>query len=262
MSNARSVLHCLTLAAGFCAGSSHADCVDTVGLSAAEQEFHRRAHAALLSFLPPAPVAEGLWARDDAGLDAASINVCRGDKKPGNFSVTVSRKYVWPDPQKRMADATVTAKFSLNLPAFKEDAGDGSFAGNYGIPSPQRSAGLGVHNVTWEVAGSGWGVKAQTDALRSSVAAAVDRQRLQGLVGRPLPPVAESRALAKKLPPTQLVAAPAADQAPAGSAAAPQAAPAAVPVAPPAGGLPVPTSGDNVKDAVETVQKLRGFFGR
>lgn len=259
MSIARNVFRCLTLAAAFSATASHADCVDTVGLSAAEQDFHRRAQAALLSLLPPAPVADGLWSRDDAGLSAADINVCRGEKKPGNFSVAVSRKYVWPDPQKRMADATVTATLSLNVPGFKEGAGDGGFAGAYGSPSPQRSAGLKVGNATWEVSAGGWGVKAQTDALRSSVAAAIDRQRLQGLVGRPLPTVAESNAAAKKLPPTQLAAV-----TPAAPAAAtvPANAPPATDVQPAPTAPSIPASGDNVKDAVDAVQKLRGIFGR
>lgn len=254
MSSARNALRCLTLAAAFSAAASHADCVDTVGLTADERDFFRRAQAALVSLLPPAPVAERLWSKDH--LDAER-QVCVGDKKPGDFSVAVERKYVWPDPDNGSADATVTAKLTINAPSFEGVAGDGEFSGSYGTPSPQRSAGLKVGNATWEVAPGQWGRQTQIDALRSSVAAAIDRQRLQGLVGQPLPTVAESDAAARKLPPTKLVAVqPAA--VPAVATAPADAPPAAQPQSEPA----TPASGDTVKDAVEAARKLRGIFGR
>ncbi len=243
-------VRCLAIAAAcFYMSGAYADCVDTVGLNAAERDFYNRANGALESFLPPAPAEENLWSADGM-TNPENINVCKGDKKPGDFTVEVQRKYVWPDLKKHFADTVVTLTFSINARSFDKTLGDNS--GAYGSPSPTRSADLKVHNVTWNVSTTSivisaatYGVQAQQDSLRASIAAAVNLERLQGLVGRPLPAVAESEATAKKLPPTQLVT-------PARAAPAP--APASAPAA------PAPT--DTAKEAIDAVQKLRGLFGR
>lgn len=266
MSYVRSFARCLVVMACCYASASHADCVDTIGLNAAEMDFYKRAHAALKALLPLPPVAEGLWSRDGEMLD--NIWVCRTDKKIGNFVVTATRKYVWPDPQKRSADAAVTATYSINVPDFKDGPGDHDFSGAYGNPSPQRSAGLKVVNVTWVVSASGYGIKSQSDALRNSISGAIDRTRLQSLIGRTLPTLAESNAKANKLQPTQLVIpAPSEPAATAkdGGAAAPLSSSSAAPntLPTPAGALPAPPRQDNqVQDALDTVNKLRGLFGR
>lgn len=245
----------VTLMAVFYGAGARADCVDTVGLTAAEKDFYNRSMAALKALLPPAPAVETLWSRDTA-LEAGNFQVCKGDKKAGNFSVTVKRAYVWPDPQKRGPDAVSNLMLAINMPKFS--VADSEFSGAYGSPSPALSAGLKVNNVVWEVSG---GRGSQAESLRASVAAAVDRARLEGMVGRPLPSVAESAAAAKKLPPTQLVAAPRA--APAASASAGDAPAAASPSASAPSSAPAaPPAADPVKDAVDTVNKLRGLFGR
>ena len=245
----------LVMVAGFFyGGNARADCVDTVGLTAAERDFYNRANAALKSLLPPAPVAESLWSRDTL-MDAGNLQVCKGDKKAGDFTVTVQRTYVWPDPKKMMADTVSTLVLAINVPKFAFT--DSEFSGVYGSPSPARSAGLKVNNVVWNVTG---GRETQAESLRASLAAAVERARLEALIGRPLPSVAESAAAAKKLPPTQLVTARSAPAASAASGDAPSSVPqsASSPATAPA----VPAAPDTVKDAVDTVNKLRGLFGR
>jgi hypothetical protein len=176
-----------------------------------------------------------------------------------------------------MADAVVTLELAINVQAF--DTRGGNTSGAYGSPSPTRSAGLKVTNVEWRLNGSTYGITAQVNALQASLFAALDRDRLQALVGRPLPGVAESDAMAKKATPFEMVVAtPAAPAAPAppapaapvaatpnaGSAAAP--APASAPASPaPAAPVAAPTKpapADTMKDAADTVLKLRGLFGR
>jgi hypothetical protein len=160
----------------------------------------------------------------------------------------------------------------IRLPA----SGTGSEGGSHGDASPSRSAGLKVNNVVWGVSGS-------TGALRQALAGAIDQGRLQSLVGKPLPPRAESAALAARvvpaaLPAATLLAAPGAVVAagatavpqPAGQAAAPTAPPArpATEAAVPAPGAPAASSAqaegkaDRSKQAGELVNKLRGLFGR
>jgi hypothetical protein len=247
------------------AAGAHADCVDTVSLSPAERDFHVRANAALNSFLRPAPAGENIRSQDSM-TDPQGIQVCKGDKKPGDFTVRVQRQYVWPDPKKHFADTAITLELVINTQSFGKSLGN--YSGTYGSPNPGRSAGLQVHNVEWRVSDAGYGVQAQRDSLRASIAAALERERLQGLVGRPLPSVAESVAMAKKAPPTQLVTppspAPAVTTSTAGPASAAPAAPAASPPpASPSGAAPsAPAPADSVKDAADAVQKLRGLFGR
>lgn len=246
----------------FYAAGAHADCVDTVRLSAAERDFYLRANAALKSFLPPAPEGENIRSHDRI-TDPQGIQVCKGDK-PGDFTVQVQRRYVWPDPRKHSADTVVVMDLSINTRSFGKSL-DNDRSGAYGNPSPGRSAGLRVHNVEWRVSGDQAGMPVQQQSLRPSIAAAVDRDGLQALVGRPLPTVAASEA--KSAPPTRLVAAPApapaaatpsaGSPAPATPAAAPQ--PASTGATAPS----APTSSDTtMRDAADTVQKLRGLFGR
>ncbi len=245
-----------------------ADCVDTVGLTPPERDFYLRANAALKALLPPQPVADGIWHADTLN-ESGQMEVCKGDKKPGNFSPVVSRKYVWPDPKKNMADAVVTLSLTINAPTFESK--DGRYSGIFGAPSAARSAGLKVQNVTWALSGSSYGIASQIETLRASLAARLERERLESLVGRPLPTVAESDSAAKKAAPTVLlasapaepVAAPAAAQGP-GNAAAQPAATAATPStnapAPAAAAAPAPVN--TVNDVAGTVQKLRGLFGK
>lgn len=134
--------------------------------------------------------------------------------------------------------------------------------GAYGTASPQRSAGLKVHNLVWGVGGP-------PGPLRDAVAEAVDRARLQALVGRPLPSEAESEAVAKAAPSPKAMASTAATASSAAAAferpsapapASPTAPTAAVAPALPAASAPTPET--NVKKAAEAVNKLRGLFGK
>lgn len=221
----------------------HADCVDTVSLNAQESDFYLRANAVLKSFLLPAPSNESIRT-DDYETSPENIEVCEGSKKDGDFTVEVSRKYVWPDPKMNSADTAITLKIAINVPSF--DAGE--YSGAYGSPSPALSAGLKVNNVQWKLEGSTWGLKAQRDALLASLAAVVERDRMAALVGRPLPSVAESDAISR-VESTQLIT-------PEPAATATATPPSAAPASAPTGAL---------KDAANTVQKLRelrGLFGR
>ena len=239
----------------FHASAVHADCVDTVPLSAQERDFILRANAALKNFLPAAPSAEGLRS-SDSETNPGHFNACKGEKKTGDFHVEVSRHYIWPDPKKHFADTSVTVKFAMNVKSFAAPAG--SYSGAYGSPSPGRSAGLTVNNVEWKVDAASYGVPAQRESLRASLAAVIERDRLAALVGKPLPSVAASTAM-KKAGPTPLIAPPSAPTSSAPASAA--AAPAATGSAPPAP-APAPAPTDALKDAADTVQKLRGLFGR
>jgi hypothetical protein len=236
--------------------------VDTVGLTAAERDFHVRATAALKSFLPPAPAGENIRSGDTV-TNPNNIQACKGEKKPGDFSVQVQRKYIWPDPKKNSADTAVTLDLVINASSFGKSLGD--YSGAYGSPSPARSAGLQVHNVEWKVSAGGYGVQAQNDSLRASIGAVVDRERLQALVGRPLPSVAASDAMARKIPPPQLVSVAPSAPAAAVSTGSPAAAAPTVAQQPASttGAAPAPASStDSVRDAADTFQKLRGLFGR
>ncbi len=239
----------------FHATGVYADCVDTVPLNAQERDFILRVNAALKNFLPTAPVAEGLRT-GDTETNPGHFNVCKGEKKAGNFSVVVSRKYIWPDPKKHSADTSVTVSIAVNVKSFAAPAGN--YSGAYGSPSPGLSAGLTVNNVEWKVDAASYGVPAQRESLRASLAAVIERDRLAALVGKPLPSVAASAAMPKKAGPTPLITpepATAAAATPASSATAPS--PASSPSAPAA-----PAPADTLKDAADTVQKLRGLFGR
>lgn len=152
------------------------------------------------------------------------------------------------------------------LPAARPDKTSAA----WGAASPGKSAGLKVHNVGFSVGG--------TDGpLRQALAAAIDRARLQALVGKPLPGEAESEAFATQAVPTSVPeiaadvptgAAPgieptgarAATPAPAQTPATERPVARAVPVA---ASTPTDTpAATPVKQATDAVNKLRGLFGR
>jgi hypothetical protein len=205
-----------------------ADCVDMRKPTAGEVEFHGRAIAALVAALPPVPAGGTLQNKDSVTTLGQQ---CKG--ATGDFSLEATRFYEL-NYRKAIVSVAINA---TRLPAT-----DGVLTAAYGSTSPKRSAGLKVNNVVWSVSGS-------DSPLRQALSDAMDRTRLQALVGKPLPSVAESRALAAQAVPTTVAATPAA------APAAPprQSAPTAPGTAP---------ASEPVKDAVDTVNKLRGLFGR
>ncbi len=212
-----------------------ADCVDTRKPTAAEAEFHSRALAALVAALPPVPVG-GKLQRNDS-LPTLGSNQCVG--ATGDFSVQASRYY---ELNHRLAIVEVEMN-RRQLPAA------GALVATYGSDSPKLSAGLKVNNVMVRVSGS-------DSPLRQALADGIDRARLEGLVGKPLPSVAESQAVAARAVPATVAATPS-SAAPAASAPATQAA--TQPVAPASPSAP---ASDPIRDATDTVNKLRGLFGR
>jgi len=212
-----------------------ADCVDTRKATAAEVEFHSRAMAALVSALPPVPVGGKLQNKDSVTTLGAQ---CKGTT--GDFNLEATRFYEL-NYRKSIVSVAINAR---QLPA---DATGLSAA--YGPASPSRSSALKVNNVVWTVSGS-------DSPLRQVLVDAMDRTRLQAWVGKPLPSVAESQALASQAVPAAVagpaVGASASNVSTAQTAPQPVAAPPAAP-----GAAPEP-----IKDAVDTVNKLRGLFGR
>jgi hypothetical protein len=221
-----------------------ADCVDTRKPTAGETDFHGRAIATLVAALPPVPVGGTLQNKDSVPTLGQQ---CTG--KTGDFSLEATRYYEL-NYRKAIVSVAINA---TQLPAPATD-----LIGAYGSASPGRSAALKVNNVVWRISGS-------DSPLRQALADAIDRTRLQALVGKPLPSVAESQALAARAVPATVAgtAAPApatpAPNAPSTQTATQPAAP-TNPSAPAAPGQ-APAS-EPVKDAVDTVNKLRGLFGR
>jgi hypothetical protein len=219
-----------------------ADCVDTRKPTAGELDFHSRAMAALVAALPPVPEGGKLQNKDSV---TALGQQCQG--VTGDFNLEASRAYEW-NYRKSIVSVSINA---ARLPA----ASDGLSAA-YGSASPKRSAGLKVNNVVWRVSGS-------DSPLRHALVNAIDRARLEALVGKPLPSVAESQALAAQaVPATVAGSTTAATPAPAPSSSPAQTAaqPAANPSAPAASGQA--GASEPAKDAVDTVNRLRGLFGR
>ena len=183
------------------------------------------------------------------------------------------------DPERQQVDVVM----SMNLQQLRRAGADDSSLvhDRYGTASPGKSVELKVHNVAWSAVGA-------DGTLRQALVAAIERARLQLLVGKPLPSVAESDAAAARAVPTQVADLPAsalADSAAATTtAAAVTAAPAApaAPARPPVPSLvpslaaspapppapspappPAPTPGtDPVKKAADAVNLLRGLLGR
>ena len=270
----------------------------------AETAFNSRAMAALVAALPPVPagvVEVGAKPYDFKNAPAIDEVLCEGTKE-GEFSVTARRQYIrkHSEAERRQLQAqydALTAQFhafkpqtreldqrriAIDLVSQKVDivigmnlqrlpmANDRTVVGSHGTASPGKGVGLKVHNVAWSAVGS-------DGPLRQALAAAIDRARLQALVGKPLPSEAESEAVAAKVTlavVTEMLAGAPASAAPtieptssttanaapgtarttavargtAASATAP--APAAPPAAEP------------VKKAAETVNLLRGLLGR
>jgi hypothetical protein len=216
--------------------SALADCVDTRKPTAAEMEFHNRAIAALVAVLPPVPVGGTLQKKDS--LRTLGNNQCVGTT--GDFSVEAIRYY---ELNNRLAIVEVEIN-RRELPAA------GALVATYGPDSPKLSAGLKVTNVMSRVSGS-------DSPLRKALADGIDRARLEAMVGKPLPSVAESQALAAQAVPATVAATAAAPAAPASSAPATAAA-----TQPAASTKPSAPVSDPARDAVDTVNKLRGLFGR
>ena len=216
-----------------------ADCVDTRKPTAGEMEFHSRAMAALVAALPPVPVGGKLQNKDSV---TALGQQCQG--ATGDFNLEASRFYEhnW---RKSIVSVAINA---TRLPT-----GDAGLSAAYGAASPKRSAQLKVNNVVWRVSGS-------DSPLRATLVNSIDRARLESMVGKPLPTVAESRAVADQGVPAS-IAQPAA-AAPASSAPAAQTAgqPASAPSTPASSGQS--GASEPAKDAIDTVNKLRGLFGR
>lgn len=210
-----------------------ADCVDTRQPTAAEREFHSRAMAAIVAALPPLPVGAKLQNKDSLPTLGQQ---CVGTT--GDFNLEAHRYY---ELNYRKSIVTI----AINVTRLPVNVTVPSAA--YGTASPKRSAELKVNNVLWKVDGS-------DSPLRQTLADAIDRTHLQSLVGKPLPSVAESQTRAAQASPATVAgpatAAPASDSPTAATAA--QAAASPTP----------PAAADPVKDAVDTVNKLRGLFGR
>ena len=163
----------------------------------------------------------------------------------------------------------VDVEISMNLQRLPT-ANASAVVGSHGAASPGKSVGLKVHNVAWSAVGA-------DGTLRQTLAAVLERARLQALVGQPLPSEAESETVAANatptpvpdLPASALAGTTAATAATASVTASPTtttaAAAAAVPATPatPSAQPPAPpAAAEPVKKAVETVNKLRGLFGR
>jgi len=325
-----------------------ADCVeDERPAKPAEVEFHRRATAALLATLPPAPAGVEVTSSpiDFKRLPAIGL-LCR-EHKDGEFTVSARRDYLQrvsePERKRLMAErqSLTDQMYALEkIPADKvaertaleeksraawdamkaaEKVGDEAATkaraaeyrawrdqavgidqqhiasvkpqveamrkrqsaiavngqeavvgvainvvklpaanatnpvGAYGTASPGRSVGLKVHNVVWSVSGP-------DGTLRQALTASIDKVRLQGMVGKPLPAESESEAFAMKsvaavLPAPAPSANPAAP-APVQGAAATAESPATSPTADQSAAT------ESVTQAVGAVNKLRGLFGR
>jgi hypothetical protein len=143
----------------------------------------------------------------------------------------------------------------VSINATRLPAGDAGLSAAYGPASPKSSAGLKVINVVWRVSGS-------DSPLRKALVDAIDRARLEAMVGKPLPSVAESQALAAQAVPATVAGPTAAAPAAGAAAQAPNAPsqPAANPSAPAGSGQA--GGSEPVKDTVDTVNRLRGLFGR
>lgn len=157
---------------------------------------------------------------------------------------------------------------SMNLQRLPRPGSDdtGGIHDAFGAASPGKSAGLKVHNVSFSVRGP-------DGPLRQALAAAIDRARMQALLGQPLPSEADSEAAAAKAVPTRVpdlpasalaaATAPTATTTTATAATATPAAPATpnTPPAPAPAPAPPPPA-EPVRKAAEAVNLLRGLLGR
>lgn len=227
-----------------------ADCVDMRKPTAAETDFYNRAWAALVAALPPVPVGATRGSHQDSFERVPTMGQKCADEKIGDFEILAQRSYVII-ARNTYYNQNATVRVTMNVRKFPVPDKDPSAA--YGAASPGRSAGLKVYNVVWSIDGG------SSSPLGKVVAGALDRARLEAMVGKPLPSVAESQAFAAQAVPATVAAATvAAPAAAAGPAPATQSA--AQPVAAQPAGQP-PAS-DPTRDAVDTVNRLRGLFGR
>lgn len=128
--------------------------------------------------------------------------------------------------------------------------------GIYGAASPGLSASFKVQNLTWSVGGS-------DTPLRQALADALDKSRLQGLVGKSPPGVEESEAFALKLQPVSVAQSAQAAVSPSATPANAEPSAAAVAVSTPAAKPAAPfATAEPIKNAAEAVNTLRGLFGR
>ena len=100
-----------------------------------------------------------------------------------------------------LADQRVEIVIAMNLQRLPT-ANERTVVGSQGAASPGKSAGLRVNNVVWSVGGT-------DGSLRQALVGAIDRARLQALVGQPLPGAAESEAYAAKAVPVMVADLPA-----------------------------------------------------
>jgi hypothetical protein len=214
-----------------------ADCVDTRKPTAGEVDFHSRALAAIVAALPPVPAGGKLQNKDSVPTLGQQ---CQGTT--GDFNLQASRFY---ELNYRKSIVSVAINVT-QLPTAT------ALSAAYGAASPKRSAGLKVNNVVWTVSGS-------DSPLRQTLVDSIDRTRLQAMVGKPLPSVAESQALAAQAVPASVgsAAAAPAPSSPAAQSATETGAP--NPSAPTSSGQA--GASEPMKDAVDTVNKLRGLFG-
>lgn len=165
-----------------------------------------------------------------------------------------------------LADQRVEIVIAMNLQRLPV-ASDRLVTGSHGSASPGNSAGLKVNNVAWSVGGT-------DGSLRRALAGAIDTARLQALVGAPLPTATESEAFSARAVPVLVAGPPAAAPGNATAHPAQQADATAVaartaptaPMAPPSpvAGTASPANSptDSARKTVDSVNQLRGLFGR
>jgi hypothetical protein len=189
------------------------------------------------------------------------------------------QKRAWQMDKEQPKEPTGGVVYFINRRTIPTKSENG-IAGGFGADSKDRSASLRVVNVAFAAGGT-------SGALRDALIEALPRERLQALVGKPLPSVEQSRAQAPlpatKLPPSAVAAAP----------APPAAATPAQPVVAATSPAPSPTAGttgttgapaaaaatskpqaasapatstankiDTAGKAIDTVNRLRGLLGR
>lgn len=229
--------------------------------AAERSELERKASAA--DQARNAALKAGDKATADASLaEAQRLFAAASDVDRRHRDAVKSKVDVLQERRKAFVVEDQSASVGVAINLAKLPAAGAAPGGAYGAASPQRSAGLKVHNVVWSVGGP-------PGPLRDAVAEAVDRTRLQALVDKPLPSESESQALAKVAPLPKAMLSTAAAAGPpavpverpsAPAPASPTAQTAAVPPAPPVASAPTPEN--NVKKAAEAVNKLRGLFGK
>ena len=329
-----------------------ADCIDGMREpKAAEVEFHRRAMAALVSALPPAPMGVKLTGTQHDFKRLPTLGSFCKDQKEGDFTLEASRFYVLDfsadeinrrrierkaindqlyalsllphdlkaqrsalDQQAlagytatdaarkagdqatgkaRETEAHALSKQARDIQKKHEEAvkpqadelrkrlddiaSEGQKAAvrlainvtrlpganltvpsaAYGVASPGKSAGLKVNNVVWSVGGA-------DGSLRQALEGAIDRTRLQALVGKPLPLESESEAVAVKVAaavPAALVTTASPGPATAASPTSPGSARQALATTPTPPTPPEPAA-EPIKKAVDAVNLFRGLLGR